>query len=96
MYVLVVIRYSQPMEAVAAVTPAHRAYLASLKEQGVLLASGPFDPRTGGALLLRLPEGDTGAINRIRDGDPFWQKSIASYEMFRWAPTLGLAELDRL
>src|SRR5690606_31419608 len=52
MYALVLIRYRRPMDDVAAATADHRSYLAGLRDAGLLLASGPFDPRTGGALLF--------------------------------------------
>lgn len=96
MYALVLIRYRRPIEEVAEATPAHRAYLATLREAGVLLASGPFDPRSGGALLLRIADDDPGSLDRIRDDDPFWQRGIANYELLRWVPVIGGEGLDRL
>lgn len=96
MYAVVLIRYRQPLEIVQEATPAHRAYLATLRAEGTLLASGPFDPRTGGMLLLRLPDGDPGALDRVRDADPFWQQGIANYELLRWNPVLGVEGLDTL
>ena len=96
MYAIVLIRYRRPLEEVIAATPDHRSYLAGLRDAGILLASGPFDPRSGGALLLRLPDDDPAALDRIRDDDPFWQRGIANYELQRWAPAIGLEALDRL
>lgn len=96
MYAVVLIRYRRPMEEVAEATPDHRAYLAGLHQQGILLASGPFDPRTGGMLLLRIPDEDPSLLERIRDGDPFHQRGLADYELQRWAPTIGVDELARL
>jgi YCII-related domain len=55
MYALMLVRYRRPLPEIEAVTQAHRAYLRTLKEQGVLLASGPMDPRNGGMFLLRHP-----------------------------------------
>ncbi len=96
MYAIVLIRYRRPPDEVAAATPDHRSYLASLHDAGLLLASGPFDPRSGGLLLFRLPDDDPDALDRIRDGDPFWQRGIANYELHRWAPTIGVEGLNRL
>ncbi|HRP07226.1 MAG TPA: YciI family protein [Gemmatimonadales bacterium] len=95
-YAIIIIRYCRPMEEVVAATPDHRRYLAGLRAAGLLLASGPFDPRIGGMLLLRLPKDDPGALERIRDGDPFWQGGIGEYEMQIWAPTIGAGDLDLL
>ena len=55
MYGLILIRYRLPMEEVAKVTDEHRSYLRDLKADGTLIASGPMDPRSGGALLVRVP-----------------------------------------
>ena len=96
MYALVLIRYTAPMDKVAEATPAHRAYLGTLNDQGYLLVSGPFDPRTGGAILLRLPDDRAGLLEEIRDNDPFYKQNLAEYRLERWAPTNGLEALDRL
>ncbi len=95
MYAIAVIRYRRPIEEIQAVTDAHRAYLRSLKERGVLLASGPLDPRFGGVVLFRVPdEGALAALDRLRDGDPFIQQGLVQYEILPWAPNIGAAELE--
>ena len=97
MYALVLIRYRVPMDDVLAATEDHRAYLRSLKASGTLLASGPFDPRTGGALLLRVDDATPNAtLDRIRDGDPFWQRGIAHYELIPWNVVIGKEALDAI
>ena len=97
MYALAILRYRRPLEEVLPSLEAHRAYLRGLMEQGLLLASGPFDPRSGGALLLRVPDDDVqGTLDRIRDGDPFSVRGLAQYELLPWAPALGKDALDRL
>ena len=58
MYGLVLIRYRLPLEEVVKATEEHRAYLKELKAKGILLAAGPFDPRTGGAFLVRVSYGE--------------------------------------
>jgi uncharacterized protein YciI len=97
MYAIAVIRYRKPLEEILAVVDEHRAYLRDLKAKGVLLASGPFEPRYGGALLLRVP--DAGAditLSGVRDGDPFVKRGVAQYELLPWMPTIGKEDLDRL
>ena len=97
MYALVVIRYRAPIDVIEANTEAHRAWLRSLKAQGTLLASGPFVPRTGGALLVRVPdEGAAAALDAVRDGDPFHRLGLANYELIQWAPVIGREGLDAL
>ena len=98
MYALAILRYRLPLEAVLAHVDEHRAYLATLKARGLLLASGPFDPRSGGALLLRVPAGEDvqRTLDRVRDDDPFTRHGVAQYELLPWAPTIGVDSLDRL
>lgn len=97
MYAIALIRYRRPLEEVVAVQEQHRAYLKGLKEKGILIASGPLDPRTGGALLVRVPDDDVDAsLDAIRDGDPYVTFGVAQYELIPWAVGTGREGLDRL
>lgn len=97
MYALAILRYRKSLEEVLKVVDQHRSYLRTLKEQGLLLASGPLEPRSGGALLLRVPDDSVQAsLDRIRDNDPFTQTGMAQYELMPWSPTLGLEGLETL
>jgi uncharacterized protein YciI len=97
MYAIALIRYRRPLEDVLAVQDQHRAYLRSLKEAGTLIASGPMDPRSGGALLLRVPDDDVhGALDAVRDGDPYVTFGVAQYELIQWAVNTGREDLDKL
>ena len=97
MYALAIIRYRRPLEDVVANTEVHRAYLRDLKARGILLAAGPFDPRNGGALLLRVADDDAAAaLDAVRDGDPYTRLGIAQYELLPWKPVIGTEGLDSL
>ena len=97
MYAIALIRYRRPLEDVLPVVDEHRAWLRRLQDEGLLLASGPMDPRTGGILLLRLPDdGVHAALDRIRDGDPFTRMGLAQYELIPWVPVIGKDALDQL
>jgi uncharacterized protein YciI len=97
MYAIAVIRYRRALDEVLTVTDEHRAYLRTLYESGTLLASGPLDPRSGGALLLRVPDDSVNeALDSIRDNDPYVKKGMAQYELLPWAPSTGLEKLNRL
>lgn len=97
MYVLAILRYRRSLEEILTRLDAHRSYLRELRDRGILLASGPFDPRSGGALLLRVPEGSTTAeLDAIRDADPFVRDGMAQYEILPWKPVIGTEDLDRL
>ena len=72
MYALAIIRYRRPLDDVLVHHPAHREYLQRLKAEGVLVASGPLEPRSGGALLLRVPDDAVDeTLNAVRDHDPY-------------------------
>ncbi len=97
MYAIAIVRYRKPLEEVLKVVETHRAYLRGLREKGILLASGPLDPRNGGALLLRVPDENPHAhLDRIRDEDPFIQAGVAQYELLPWLPNIGQEGLDAL
>ncbi len=97
MYALAIIRYRRPLEEVLAHNEAHRAYLQELKARGLLIASGPLEPRYGGAALLRVPdERADETLDRIRDGDPYVKANVAQYELLRWMVKTGRGELDRV
>ena len=97
MYAIALLRYRRPLEEVLTVTDAHRAYLLGLKERGLLLVSGPLNPRHGGALLLRVPDEGAGeTLDRIRDEDPYTKAGMVQYELLPWAPNLGAEGLQRL
>jgi uncharacterized protein YciI len=94
MYALAIVRYRKPLEEVLKILDDHMTYLRGLKAKGLLLASGPLDPRSGGALLLRVP--DVAALDAIRDADPFTKARCAQYELLPWLPSLGAEDLDRI
>ncbi|MDR3763394.1 MAG: YciI family protein [Acidobacteriota bacterium] len=97
MYGLVIIRYRLCAEKVEEVRGEHRAYLRGLKEKGTLVASGPMDPMSGGVLLVRVPDDNVqAALTALRDGDPFYQKHVASYEVVAWNVVIGQEGLDKL
>ena len=97
MYAIALLRYRRALDEVLPVVDEHRAYLRTLQQAGTLIASGPMDPRAGGILLLRVPDDDVhGALDRVRDGDPFTQRGVAQYELLPWAPVIGKDALDRL
>ena len=97
MYAIAIIRYRRPLEEVMEVTERHRSYLRELKADGTLIASGPMDPRAGGILLVTVPDDDVnGALDRVRDGDPYVTFGLAQYELIPWNVGVGKEDLDRI
>ena len=97
MYAIAILRYRKALEDVLKHVDSHRAYLAGLKQEGLLIAAGPMVPRSGGMLLLRVPDNEAQAtLDSIRENDPYTRFGIAQYEMWPWAPAIGTEDLDRL
>ncbi|MGE0041549.1 MAG: YciI family protein [Vicinamibacterales bacterium] len=97
MYAIAIVRYRRPLEDILANLDPHRAYLKELKAAGTLVASGPIDPRSGGIILLRVPDDNVlAALNAVRDNDPFYKQDLAQYELMPWAPVIGKEDLDRI
>ena len=97
MYALILLRHRVPVEEVLKVTDEHRAYLRTLKAAGTLIASGPTEPRTAGALLVRVPDDNVQqSLTDLRNGDPFFKKNIANYELLVWNPVIGTEDLDKI
>ncbi|MEX2314594.1 MAG: YciI family protein [Thermomicrobiales bacterium] len=67
----------------AEVRPRHREYLTSLKEQGKLVASGPFEDDSGALIIY---EADSQAdAEALIEADPFREAGVfQSYEMKPW------------
>lgn len=96
MYALAITRYRRPVEEVVQHHAAHREYLRGLKQQGLLVCSGPLEPRFGGALLLRVPDEQTPDIlDTIRDNDPYTRARVGQYEILPWNVITGREDLDR-
>lgn len=56
------------------VTPAHRQYLAGLKEQGKLLSAGRFKDQTGALIIYEA--GSEDELRSLIAADPFSQAGI--------------------
>jgi len=89
---LILLRYKVPLAEVERHTPAHRAYLRTQYDAGVLLMSGPFVPRTAG--LLWAQAADRATIDAMIERDPFNSELVADYEVIEFAPVMNAHALD--
>jgi uncharacterized protein YciI len=95
-YVIAIVRYRKPLEELQKHQDAHRAWAGGLKERGIIVASGPLEPRFGGAILLRFPDGTPDAeILALRDQDPYVRGGVAQWELLPWSVVNGKENLDR-
>lgn len=82
---VVLLTYVKPMAEVEAVTAAHRAWLDSHVATGLLIATGPQVPRTGGVLLAR-GGGTKAELEALLTSDPFQVAGVAAYKVIEFAP----------
>jgi uncharacterized protein YciI len=94
LYAFVALKYDVPLERILKTVDRHRAYLRELHAQGKMVCSGPFVPRTGGAMLLRIE--DPSEIATILAQDPFHQENLVSDTIQVWDPNIGREGLDSL
>ena len=67
--------------------PAHRAHLARLHEQGVLVMAGPWADESGALLVFRA---DEAALDEIMSTDPYYSTPGVSVVAKRaWNPIVG-------
>jgi uncharacterized protein YciI len=83
-----IIEYIQDREKIQAVRPTHRQYLTQLKNQGHLVASGPFTDDSG-ALIIYEAASPEEAEQLLRN-DPFCREGIfRTWQLRPWNPVLA-------
>lgn len=81
---IIIINYTVPIEKIDEILPEHRKFLQSGYDEGILLFSGPRNPRTGGIVAAK---GET--IDRIKsffEKDPYKINNCAEYEFIEFDP----------
>jgi len=81
---VILLEYLKPIEEVERLVIPHRAYLDELYGRGILLASGPQIPRTGGVLLAKGRNKED--LWDVLKKDPFYTEGIATYKMIEFDP----------
>ena len=87
-----IIEYLQDKVKIAEVRPVHRQYLASLRERGQLVASGPFTDDSGALIIYEAPT--RAEAEKLLQGDPFHQNGIfVRWQLRPWNPVIANREL---
>ena len=81
---LVELTYTAPLEAIDAAVADHRAYLQTGYDRGLLLMSGPQNPKVGGLIVCRAASRDE--IERYFAEDPFQKRGLATYRFVEFNP----------
>jgi uncharacterized protein YciI len=83
---IVDIHYLVPVEQLADILPAHRAFLQTGYDKGLLLMSGPKEPRTGGLAIAR-----SETMEELHDfflQDPYHINNVATHTIVEFNPVL--------
>lgn len=91
---VVLLTYTQPLEAVDALVPAHREFLQQMYQAGTFLLSGRKEPRDGGVILA-----NASSLHELQSAiaqDPFQIHGVASYQVIQFIPTMAAAALQSL
>jgi uncharacterized protein YciI len=89
---LVDIIYLVPFEKIEEILPAHRSFLQTGYDMGILLMSGPKEPRSGGYVIAR-SETKT-ALENYFDHDPYKVNGVASHNFVEFNPVKFQPWLD--
>lgn len=72
--------------------PAHRDFIAGLKEEDSIIAAGPFAGDGQSAIIVRLPEGASQSdAEELLAGDPYLAAgALADREFREWNPVINV------
>lgn len=82
--ILVTLHYNVPIDQIDAHLEPHRALLNDLAARGIIICSGPKNPRTGGVILMNVDS--INAAQQILSADPFMQQNLAAYDYTEFTP----------
>ncbi len=84
---VVTLTFLTPFESFGEAVPRHAAFLREGYDAGMLLVSGPREPRTGGIVVARA--GSEEALRTYMDRDPFALEGLATYDVAEFSPTMS-------
>ena len=87
-----IIEYSQDKAKIQELRPLHRQYLATLRENYQLVASGPFTDDSGALIIYEA--GSRDEAEKLIQADPFHKNGIfLKYDLRPWHPVIANREL---
>jgi uncharacterized protein YciI len=84
LHFVIEITYTAPLADIDRALPAHRAFLQGGYDRGLLLMSGPQNPRTGGILVARATS--HAELEAFLNGDPYQVQRLAAYRFIEFNP----------
>jgi uncharacterized protein YciI len=92
--IIIQLTYKAPLQEVDKYLSAHREFLDYYYKQGLLLASGPMKPRTGGIIIATTK--NLSALQTIFEQDPYYLADIADYSFIEFTPVKHIEALSSL
>ncbi|GAD18528.1 YciI family protein [Helicobacter fennelliae] len=83
---IIEVKYQTSLEVVESHLANHRSFLQEWYKKGVLLASGPQNPKVGGMIIGRFESLDK--AKEFTKQDPFYTHNIATYHFTEFDPVL--------
>ncbi|MDI9819549.1 MULTISPECIES: YciI family protein [unclassified Legionella] len=91
---IVLLTYKTPLSEVDKYLQRHREFLDYYYKQGLLVASGPMKPRTGGVIIAATNDRDY--LQSVLQEDPYYLAEIANYQIIEFTPVKHREELKEL
>ncbi|MBA2657469.1 MAG: GTP cyclohydrolase [Tatlockia sp.] len=91
---IVELTYKAPLSEVDKYLQAHREFLEYHYKQGLLIASGPMKPRTGGIIIAAST--DKAYLESVFKQDPYFLAEIVDYKFIEFTPVKHCEELKEL
>lgn len=86
--------YIKPLEAVEKYLQEHISFLNHYYAEGLFIASGRKNPRTGGIILIQCKNKEV--VQEIIRQDPFYKNKIAQYDIIEFEASKYCPELKTL
>lgn len=87
---IIELTYQKPLSEIEKQLSAHREWLDQYYAQGLLIASGPKQPRDGG-IIIALTDKET--ATKLIAEDPFYKHGLAQYKITEFEPIKHCREL---
>lgn len=78
------ISYKVPFESISGILSEHRNFLQIGYDKGLLLCSGPKEPKTGGMVVARA--NDVGELKEFFTHDPYALHNMVEYKFMEFHP----------
>ena len=86
--------YIEPLDAVEKYLQEHINFLNHYYAEGLFIASGRKNPRTGGIILMQGKNKE--AVQEIITHDPFYQNEIAQYDVIEFEASKYCPEFETI